>query len=244
MIKLSYRACASYHRKARLAFFLRSFSLKQNPPPVLIVSGPTGVGKSSISVELAARISENERGDFAPGSRAEIISADSAQVYKGLDIGTAKVTEEQRAVVRHHFLDIQSPFSASTPFSAGLFALQARDLVDEIRNRGNIPIIVGGTFFYIDMLINGSTGAPPVDPGMQARIINDMEGMLWEDAIMKLADVDPVYAATLGQNDWKRLVRGIEVNTVAGKPLSAFSFSPRDSSSKLNHRLVFVHAKR
>lgn len=163
----------------------------------LIISGPTASGKSGIAIRLAERL-----------GNAEIISADAFQVYKGLDIGTAKATRAERDKILHHLIDIQRPEEV---YTAGLFACHAERLIDEIRGRGNIPIIVGGTGLYIKSITDGMFYCPEIDPNiralLQSRIKTEGLNCLYEE----LKKCDPEYALRISPNDPVRIVRALEV---------------------------------
>jgi tRNA dimethylallyltransferase len=147
----------------------------------------------------------------------EIISADAFAVYRGLDIGTDKPTPDDRAEIRHHLLDVADPIER---FSAGAFADAAKTAIDEIRTRARIPLIVGGTHFYIRALLLGLFPSPPHDPVLSAALADQ-----WSRdpaaVFQALGQVDPEAAHRIGPNDRQRLLRALEVFELTGEPLSA-----------------------
>jgi tRNA dimethylallyltransferase len=179
--------------------------------PVLILFGPTASGKTGILLELFAGISSVE---------AEVISADSMQVYRGMDIGTAKPTAGERARLPHHLLDIRSP---NEQFNAGDFVRLADEACEDISGRGKLPVITGGTGFYLKNFIQGLPQAPPSD----SRIRDDLRRELRErgaaSLLEELALDDPVSAARIHVNDEYRLLRALEVLRLSGRPLSSFN---------------------
>lgn len=173
----------------------------------LILTGPTAVGKTSLSLELAERLD------------AEILSADSRQIYRELVIGTAKPTPEERARVPHHFID---ELDLGTPFSAGEFARQAYDRIRDIVGRGRRPLVAGGSTLYLHALQYGMADIPPVPLDVRRRI----EARLVEEGPDHLFDelnrIDPASAATLDATKTQRLVRALEVYHGTGRPLSSY----------------------
>lgn len=165
------------------------------PPPALILAGPTAAGKTAASLEVARAFG------------AVVVSADAMQVYRGMDIGTAKATPEERGEVLHYGLDVVEPHE---PFDAAAFVA----LADAARTRHGRVVIAGGTSLYIQAFVRGLVATPPVDPALRQRL----EGL--EDVHAELARVDPELAARLHPNDRKRLVRGLEVFLQTGARLS------------------------
>ena len=173
--------------------------------------GPPASGKTAAALALAAAL--RERGG------AEIISVDSALVYRGMDIGTAKPSREELAQVPHHLIDIIDPLQS---YSAAEFAKDATRLIGEIRARGKTPLLVGGTMLYLKALLEGLNDMPPSDPQVRADIQQRAAERGWPAMHDQLQAVDPVTAARLAPGDSQRIGRALEVWTITGQPLSAF----------------------
>ena len=151
------------------------------------------------------------------GLTIELISMDSALVYRGLDIGSAKPTKAEQAAVVHHLIDILEPTEV---YSAARFAKDANRLCEEIRGRGNIPVVVGGTMLYWRAWAYGLSSLPPANPEIRARLDEEGKTIGWPAMHDKLANVDPETAARLKPNDSQRVQRALEVYEIAGKPMS------------------------
>jgi tRNA dimethylallyltransferase len=151
------------------------------------------------------------------GQTIELISMDSALVYRGLDIGSAKPTQAEQAAVQHHLIDILEPTES---YSAARFANDAKQLSGEIRDRGNIPVVVGGTMLYWRAWAYGLSSLPPADPEIRARLDEQGKAIGWPAMHAKLAQVDPMTAARLQPNDSQRVQRALEVYEITGKPMS------------------------
>ncbi|WP_411881712.1 tRNA (adenosine(37)-N6)-dimethylallyltransferase MiaA [Polaromonas sp. YR568] len=149
----------------------------------------------------------------------EIISVDSALVYRGMDIGTAKPTPEELAAVPHHLIDIRDPLQA---YSAAEFVADARRLIDEISARGKLPLLVGGTMLYFKALFDGLDDMPKADAAVRAALADEAAAQGWPALHAELARVDPATAARLAPNDSQRISRALEVFRVSGQPLSFF----------------------
>ena len=170
---------------------------------VIVVAGPTASGKTAMGIALA-----QEYG-------GEIVSADSMQVYRGMDIGTAKATAEERAAAVHHMLDVAEP---EENYSVSLYVTQAQKVCEDIIARGKIPIIVGGTGLYIDSLLRGSDFAPVAeDEALRLRLSAEYEAMGPDAMHRRLAEIDPERAAKLAPTDKRRIVRAIEIFMLSGK---------------------------
>jgi tRNA dimethylallyltransferase len=151
------------------------------------------------------------------GQTVELISMDSALVYRGLDIGSAKPTMDEQAAVQHHLIDILEP---TETYSAARFANDAKRLSEEIRERGNIPVVVGGTMLYWRAWAYGLSSLPPADPEIRARLDEQGKAIGWPAMHAELAKVDPMTAARLQPNDSRRVQRALEVYEITGKPMS------------------------
>ena len=173
----------------------------------LALVGPTASGKTAIALALAAEWP------------LEIISVDSALVYQGMDIGTAKPTLAERQAVVHHLIDIRDPTQS---YSAADFARDATALIADIRGRGKLPLLVGGTMLYIKALIEGLDDLPLADPAVRADIEEEAHDRGWPALHAELALVDPPTAQRLPPHDSQRIARALEVWRITGKPLSSF----------------------
>ena len=170
-------------------------------PCPLFLAGPTAVGKSEIALLLAEKIG------------GEIISVDSMQVYRGLDIGTAKPSAEERARVPHHLIDVME---ITEPFDAAQFVRLANAAVAEIQSRGRVPIFCGGTGLYFKAFLEGLGEAPPADEALRAQL----EAIPLPELLAELAEKDPVTYEKIDRKNPRRVVRAIEVIRLTGKPFS------------------------
>ena len=176
-------------------------------PSTIALAGPTASGKSTAALALAQRLD------------AEIVSVDSAVVYRGMDIGTAKPTPAERSAVPHHLLDIRD---AAASYSAAEFVADATRLVAEIIARGRRVLLVGGTMLYFRALFDGLDAMPAADAQVRARLDADASRDGWPAMHARLATGDPVTAARLSPNDSQRIQRALEVLELTGEPLSAW----------------------
>ena len=164
-------------------------------PRVVVIVGPTASGKTALALRLVEALR-------ARGEDGEIVSADSQQVYRGMDIGTAKATAEERARVAHHLIDVVSP---SEEMTAARFAALADEAIAAIALRGRRPIVAGGTGLYVRALLHGLFEGPPADPALRARL--EAQGAPALHA--RLAEVDPDAAARIDPADLRRIVRAL-----------------------------------
>ncbi|SPR98113.1 tRNA (adenosine(37)-N6)-dimethylallyltransferase MiaA [Cupriavidus taiwanensis] len=176
------------------------------PPPVVCLLGPTASGKTAAALALAAD---------AP---VEIISLDSALVYREMDIGTAKPTRDELAAAPHHLIDIIDPAES---YSAAQFVADAERLIAQIRSRGHVPLIVGGTMLYYKALTQGLNDLPQADAALRAELDQLAAERGWPALHAMLAEVDPVTAARLAPNDAQRIQRALEIHRLSGQPMSA-----------------------
>lgn len=179
----------------------------QDLPPAIFLMGPTASGKTELAVQLAQEID------------AEIISVDSVLVYKGMDIGTAKPTTEERQGVPHHLIDILDPAEA---YSTGQFRKSALRLMEDITQRGKIPILVGGTMLYFSALINGLAELPGADPELRKKLDVELAEVGKEAMHARLKVIDPESAIRIHPNDPQRVQRALEVYEISGKPMTQF----------------------
>jgi tRNA dimethylallyltransferase len=168
--------------------------------------GPTASGKSALAMELAERLG------------GEIVSVDSAQVYRGMDVGTAKPSPDERARVPHHLIDIVDPTEA---YSAARFVADAQRAIADIRARGRLPILAGGTMLYFKALTEGLSSLPRADPATRERLDARAAAEGWPALHAELARVDPATARRLPPTDSQRIQRALEVYYVTGSPISA-----------------------
>jgi tRNA dimethylallyltransferase len=185
---------------------------KEKAQPVLILFGPTASGKTALLETLFTGAS--------PVCRAEVISADSMQVYRGMDIGTAKPDKALTEKLPHHLIDIRNP---NEPFNAGDFVRLADKACAEIAGRGALPVLAGGTGFYLKNFIYGLPSAPPSDPAIREALKAELAQKGTETLKMELFRLDPVSAERIHINDTYRLLRALEVCRASNQPLSAFA---------------------
>jgi tRNA dimethylallyltransferase len=174
-------------------------------PPLIVIAGPTASGKTAQAIRIAKRVD------------AEIVSADSQQVYRGFDIGTAKPSAEELAEVRHHLIDVADP---SEDFSAARFQALADAAIEDIVGRGKRVVVAGGTGLYLRVLLHGVVPAPPADPALRAALEEEAERTGRESLWKRLAAVDPGSAARVHKTDLVRIVRALEIHALTGTPAS------------------------
>ncbi len=184
---------------------------------LICLAGPTAAGKTAAALAIAAQWP------------TEIISVDSALVYKGMDIGTAKPTATERAAVPHHLIDIRDPLQA---YSAAEFVTDATRLVADIRARGKLPLLVGGTMLYFKALFDGLDDMPSANPAVRAALAARAEVEGWPALHAELARVDPITAARLAPHDAQRIQRALEVWQVSGQSLSTLHAAKKESAPK------------
>ena len=180
-------------------------------PLAVCLAGPTASGKSAAALALAAELP------------LEIISVDSAQVYRGMDIGTAKPSAAERARVPHHLIDILEPTQA---YSAARFVADAQRLIAEIRARGRLPLLVGGTMLYFKALADGLSAMPPADAAVRAQIDAEAADRGWPALHAELARVDTQTASRLAPADAQRIQRALEVWRLSGRTMSDWHAQP------------------
>jgi tRNA dimethylallyltransferase len=191
--------------------------------PIACLLGPTASGKTAAALAFAAR------------HPVEIISVDSALVYREMDIGTAKPNAEERAVAPHHLIDIIDPASS---YSAAQFRADTMRLAGEIIARGRVPLLVGGTMLYYKALTQGLNDLPSADASVRASLDEEAARNGWPALHARLASVDPVTAARLAPNDSQRIQRALEVFMLSGKAMSALLAAPRVTSEDEPYRFV------
>jgi tRNA dimethylallyltransferase len=181
-------------------------------PRAVALLGPTASGKTACALALAQRIG------------GEIVSVDSALVYRGLDIGAAKPTIAEQGLVPHHLIDVREPWQ---PYSAADFAADARAAVDAIVARGRVPILAGGTGLYFRALLDGLSDMPPADAAVRAELSAEAQALGWVALHARLAALDPRAAARIHATDAQRIQRALEVHRVSGRPISAWQAEAR-----------------
>jgi tRNA dimethylallyltransferase len=178
-------------------------------PLLVVLTGPTGTGKSELALQLAERL--------APRLPLEIISADSAQVYRGMDIGTAKPAPAQRRALPHHLIDIREPVDS---YSAGEFVRDALAAAADIHVRGRVPLLVGGTMLYLRALYQGLAALPPASIALRAELAAQARQQGWPALHARLAQLDPAAAGRIAPHDAQRIQRALEVQQLTGAPIS------------------------
>ncbi|XP_022717206.1 tRNA dimethylallyltransferase 9 isoform X2 [Durio zibethinus] len=190
---------------------------REKKEKVIVISGPTGAGKSRLALELAKRLN------------GEIISADSVQVYRGLDVGSAKPCSSDRKEVPHHLIDILHP---SEDYSVGQFFEDARQVTRDILDSGRVPIVTGGTGLYLRWFLYGKPDVPKASPKIAAKVYSELvdfeRDRNWEAAVQLVVKAGDPKAQYLAANDWYRLRRSLEIIRSSGSPPSAFHI-PYDS---------------
>ncbi len=208
-----------------------------DPRPLAIaLMGPTASGKSALALEWAQRLG------------GEIVSVDSALVYRGLEIGAAKPSAQERAQVPHHLIDLRDPWQ---PYSAAEFASDARAAIADIVSRDRLPILAGGTGLYFHALLHGLSPMPNADPALRAQIAIEAGARGWAALHAELASVDPQAAKRIHATDAQRIQRALEVWRLSGKPISAWQRERTDSPLPLRvlklvlapHDRAVLHAR-
>jgi len=175
--------------------------------PVVVIVGPTAVGKSRVAVEVA-KVFETE-----------ILTADSRQVYRGMDVGTDKPVLEERQGVPHRLIDLVDPDES---FNAGLYRRHAIDEIERLYRDRRLPLVVGGTGLYVRTLLKGLCGAPPADPIVRAVLRREAKDQGYDRLYARLVEVDPAAAARLHPRDESKVIRALEVHQLSGRPMSEF----------------------
>ncbi|THJ08932.1 MAG: tRNA (adenosine(37)-N6)-dimethylallyltransferase MiaA [Nitrospira sp. CG24C] len=175
--------------------------------PVVVIVGPTAVGKSRIAVEVAKAF------------ETEVLTADSRQVYRGMDVGTDKPASEERQAVPHRLIDLVDPDES---FNAGLYRRQAIDEIERLYRDCRLPLVVGGTGLYVRTLLKGLCDAPQADPIMRKTLRQEAEDQGYDRLYARLVDVDPVIAARLHPRDESKVIRALEVYQLSGRRMSEF----------------------
>lgn len=205
---------------------------KEKVPPhlkkkkVIVIAGPTGVGKTELSLQMARVIG------------GEIISADSMQVYRGMDIGTAKASLKERLEVPHHLIDIRN---LSEGFNVKDFYDAASHALKEILEKGHVPIIVGGTGFYLHALLYGPPTGPASVPAVRSRLEEEMKDKGSLILYDRLRSFDPTYASTITHKDRHKIIRALEIMTVTNQRVSEFAKEGGAPQESYNFRCWFIY---
>lgn len=201
-------------------------NLEPNKKRVIVLAGPTATGKSALAMQLADQMN------------GEIITADSMQVYKGMDIGTAKATLKEQARIPHHLIDIRE---MSEVFNVVDFYYEARHACMQVIARGGVPIIVGGSGFYLRSLIYGPPAGPPSVPEVRKKIEDEFDLLGPEEMFKRLEQLDLEYAHTITKNDKQKIVRAMEIIQLTGKKVSRLSWKARKKPQNYDFRCWFLH---
>ncbi|MCE5335097.1 MAG: tRNA (adenosine(37)-N6)-dimethylallyltransferase MiaA [Desulfobacteraceae bacterium] len=199
------------------------------PPTLILLAGPTASGKTALSLELARRLS------------AEIVNADSMQVYRFMDIGTAKPTPEERALIAHHLIDVADPDS---DFDAARYLELARPAVEDLHRRGKVPLVVGGTGLYMKILTRGICPGPASDLAIRERLIVDEAERGLPQLYADLERIDPESALRIHPNDRQRILRALEFFLLTGVPLSLSQARHGFSDALFPAVKIFIHRDR
>lgn len=181
------------------------------------ITGPTATGKTDLVLELAERVP------------LEVVSMDSAMVYRGLDIGTAKPSQATREAVPHHLVDILEP---TETYSAGVFARDASLVIEQIRERGRLPVLVGGTLLYLRALRDGLSTLPHADSGVRAGLDREGAEQGWPALHERLQKIDPAAAARIAPSDRQRIQRALEVFALTGRPITELQQAGRGAQRR------------
>ncbi len=193
---------------------------------VIVLAGPTCCGKSALAMQLAQAMD------------GEIISADSMQVYRGMDIGTAKASQEERLLIPHHLIDIRE---IQESFNVVDFYYEARQACQQILDRGNVPIVAGGSGFYLHTLLYGPPSGPPSVPELRRSLEEEMERLGSDVLYQRLAQFDPLYAKTITKNDKQKIIRALEIITLTHKKVSKLSWKGRRKPQNYDFHCWFLY---
>lgn len=202
---------------------------KLGPRKVILIAGPTACGKTAFSLKLA---------EWLDG---EIISADSCQVYRDMDIGTAKATPTEREQIPHHLIDIRSVHES---FNVVDFFYEATQCCESILARNKVPIVVGGSGFYFRSLLYGPPQGPPSMPETRQMLEHQMQSFGQEALFDQLRKIDPEYAATISQNDKYKIIRALEIVTLSGEKVSHWNWKRDKILNTFTFHPWFLHRPR
>lgn len=223
--------------------------LKEALHPLIVILGPTASGKTGFSIELAKHLQAQGREAVRRSSpRVEIINADSRQLYKYLNIGTAKVTEEEMQGISHHLINVLDP---KEEVSVGWFQVEANRIINEVHERGNIPFLVGGSMLYVSSVTDELTMAPSPSPKLRKELEDAFDKDSGKTLYKRLKEVDPESAQSIHQNNKPRLVRAVEIYELTNQPKSKAvpqselcPQEPTSAHSSLNILILGLELKR
>ncbi|MGM0440124.1 MAG: tRNA (adenosine(37)-N6)-dimethylallyltransferase MiaA [Chlamydiota bacterium] len=204
-------------------------SVRFKQRPLVVISGPTACGKTDLSLLVAK------------GLGGEIVSADSMQVYRGMDIGTAKASAEQQHVVPHHLIDIRD---VQEPFTAADFFYEARKACDSILARNRVPVVVGGAGFYLRSFLYGPPEGPPPNQDLRDQLEEEAEALGVEVLYQRLKFQDSKYAETITPHDRQKIIRGLEIIAQTGGKVSDLVWKQRKMIPEYRHHCWFLHRPR
>lgn len=196
---------------------------------VILIAGPTACGKTALSLLIARMLD------------GEIISTDSMQVYRGMDIGTAKISQEAQADIPHHLLDIRN---VSESFNVVDFYYEAKQCCESILARQRVPILVGGSGFYFRAFLYGPPGGPPSVPEVRKQLEKEIEHQGAEGLYQRLVTADPTYAMTITPNDRQKIVRAFEIITLTGQKVSQIQWPTRHPLADYDYHCWFIYRPR
>ncbi|MBQ4091426.1 MAG: tRNA (adenosine(37)-N6)-dimethylallyltransferase MiaA [Clostridia bacterium] len=202
----------------------RSKDMSQEKTKIIAITGPTASGKTALAIKLSRELD------------GEIISCDSMQIYRGMDIGTAKPTKQELATVPHHLIDILPP---DAPYSCSDYVRDAELAIKDIASRGKLPILCGGTGLYLDRLLKGGLeDCAAADEGVRARLWKDAEEQGIDAIYARICDLDPEAAASIHKNNVKRVIRALEICIVTGQKKSEIDKLNSAVSDKYDHTVI------
>lgn len=204
-------------------------SIYEPKKKVLVLAGPTGCGKTAFSLPLAQKLG------------GEVISADSMQIYQGMNIGTAKATAKEREKVAHHLLDIRS---VTDSFNVVDFYFEARHCCQVVLIKNKVPIVVGGSGFYLHSLIYGPPDGPPSINDLRTSLEQEIEDKGAELLYSRLLELDPVYAATITRRDKQKIARALEIISLTGKRVSELKWKKKQTPQHYDFRCWFLYRPR
>lgn len=200
-----------------------------NLSKVILIAGPTACGKTSLSLKIAKTIG------------GEIVSADAMQIYRGMDIGTAKVSEEERAQIPHYLIDIRK---VTEPFNVVDFYFEAKKAIQSILARNKVPIVVGGSGFYFHSLLYGPPKGPPPMEEIREQLEKQLSQQGPKELYERLKNLDPEYAKTITPNDRLKIIRGLEIVTITGKKVSELKWNREHLEPTFRFSAWFLHRSR